>query len=156
MLCTYLIILLISFLGLYFGLIIGYMAEEELKPGRKYFVAMKHLLFLVVLALFFIKNPSTIFIIFIALLIIIFSFSKHRETLYYYALAVIFFISWQFNGFTLIAPMIFLYGFPIGSIYLFNHLKDKKNKKKIAIGMLKQYVGFLIVGFLLGLIGLFL
>jgi len=132
------------------------MAEEELKPGRKYFVAMKHLLFLVVLALFFIKNPSTIFIIFIALLIIIFSFSKHRETLYYYALAVIFFISWQFNGFTLIAPMIFLYGFPIGSIYLFNHLKDKKNKKKIAIGMLKQYVGFLIVGFLLGLIGLFL
>ena len=156
MLCTYLIILIIAFLGLYLGLIIGYMAEEELKPGRKYFVAMKHLLFLVVLALFFIKNPSTIFIIFIALLIIIFSFSKHRETLYYYALAVIFFISWQFNGFTLIAPMIFLYGFPIGSIYLFNHLKDKKNKKKIAIGMLKQYVGFLIVGFLLGLIGLFL
>lgn len=169
MLLTYLIILIIAFLGLYFGLIIGYMAEEELKPGRKYFVALKHLLFLVILALFFIKNPSIIFIIFLALLIIIFSFSKYRETLYYFTLAVVFFLSWHFNGFALIAPLIFLYGFPVGSIYLYNHLKDKKksnrNKrflgvpaepKKMILGMLKQYVGFVVVGFLLGIIGLFL
>ncbi len=153
---TYLITLIIAFLGLFLGLLIGYFVEEELEPGRKYFDVMRHALFVVILILFFVKNPSFLFIIFVGLVIIIFSFSKHREILYYYAPALIFFLSWRFNGFTLIAPLIFLYGFPVGSIYLYNHLKEKKKKKKMALGIFRQYVGFLIVGILLGLIGLLL
>ena len=154
MLLIYLILLIVAFLGLFLGLLIGYMTKEELEPGRKYFNIFRHALFISILIVFFAKNPSTIFFIFIAALIIIFSFSKHRETLYYYALAVIFFISWRFNGFTLLAPLIFLYGFPIGSIYLSSHLKQKK--KKIILDMLYDYSGFLITGVLLGLLGLLL
>lgn len=154
MLLSYIILLIIIFLGLFIGLLIGYMAKEELKPGKKYFDILRHALFISILVVFFVKNPSVVFIIFIAALVIIFSFSKHRETLYYYVLAVIFFLSWHYNGFALLAPLIFLYGFPIGSIYLYNHIKKKK--KQVILGLLKQYVGFLVVGIILGLLGLVL
>ncbi|MBW2990185.1 hypothetical protein KY348_00600 [Candidatus Woesearchaeota archaeon] len=152
MLLTYLILLVLVFLGLFLGLLIGYATKEELKPGKRYFDILKHGLFIAILIVFFVKNWSVLFVVVIAALIIIFSFSRYRETLYYYALAVVFFISWRFNGFALLAPLIFLYGFPVGSIYLHNHLKQKK--KKIILGMLEQYVGFLITGVLLGLLGL--
>lgn len=152
MLLTYLILLVLVFLGLFLGLLIGYVAKEELKPGKKYFDIFKHVLFIAILIVFFVKNWSVLFVMVIAALIIIFSFSRYRETLYYYALAVIFFLAWRFNGFALLAPLIFLYGFPVGSIYLHNHLKQKK--KKVVLGLLEQYAGFLITGVLLGLLGL--
>ena len=156
MILIYLLILLIIFLGLYMGLIVGYFAEEELQPGKKYLNLLRHALFIAILVIFFVKNPSWLFIISVALIVIIFSFSKLREILYYYSLALIVFMSWKFNGFSLIAPLAFLYGFPTGSIYLFNHLKQKKNKKMIVLGILRQYAGFLVVGVLLALIGLLL
>ncbi|KYK26065.1 hypothetical protein AYK26_01300 [Euryarchaeota archaeon SM23-78] len=156
MILTYLIILLIIFLGLYIGLLVGYLAQEELKPGKNYLNLLRHLLFIAIIVIFFVKNWSVLFVIMIAALIIIFSFSRYRETLYYYALAVIFFLAWHFNGITLIALLIFLYGFPVGSIYLCDHIKDKKNIKKIVLGMLYDYVGFFGLGVLLGLIGLLL
>ncbi len=156
MILTYLALLFIAFLGVFIGLVIGYFTQEELQPGMKYFNIFRHLLFVAILIIFFVKNPSIPFIIFIALLIIIYSLSSYRETLYYYSLAVIFFMAWLFNGFALVAPLIFLYGFPLGSVYLQEHINIKKKKKKIILGALKQYVGFLVVGALLGLLGLFL
>jgi len=156
MLLIYLALLAITFLGLFTGLLIGYFTEEELKPGMKYFNIFRHLLFVAILVIFFVNNPSMPFIIFIALLIILYSLSSYRETLYYYSLAVIFFIAWRFNGFALIAPLIFLYGFPLGTIYLQEHINIKKKKKKIILGALRRYIGFLAVGALLGLLGLFI
>ena len=156
MILTYLGLLLLSFLGIFIGLLLGYLAQEELKPGLKYLSLLSRLLFIAILIIFFVKNPSIVFIIFMALMIILYSLSTYRETLYYYALAVIFFISWRFNGFALVAPLIFLQGFPIGSIYLYEHIKDKKHRKKIILGALKQYAGFVAVGVLLGLLGLFI
>jgi hypothetical protein len=148
MILTYLVLLVIVFLGLFIGLLIGYLCEEELKPGMKYLELLRHLLFIAIL----VKNPSLLFILLIALLIIAFSFSRHRETLYYYALAVIFFLSWRYNGLVILAPLIFLYSFPLGSIYLYNHIKE--NKKQVILGMFYKYAGFLINGIALGLLGL--
>ena len=93
MILTYFLLLLLVFLGPFIGLHIGYLAEEELKPGANYFNILRHLLFIAMLVLFFVKNPSVPFVIMMALVIILFSLSKYRETLYYYALAIIFFIS---------------------------------------------------------------
>jgi hypothetical protein len=152
LLLIYLVLLLIVFLGLFVGLIIGFMAEEELKEGMRYFDIMRHLLFIIILALFFVYNPSWLLIILVALLIIIFSLSKHRETLYYYALAVIFFLSARYNGFAFIVPLIFLYGFPLGSIYAYKHLKE--HKTNIVLRLFYKYAGFLINGIALGLLGL--
>ncbi|MBU1199113.1 MAG: hypothetical protein KKF46_03755 [Nanoarchaeota archaeon] len=152
----YFILLILAFLGVFAGLLISYFAKEELKAGKIYFNIFRHILFVVILVLFFLKNWSILLVLVVALLIIIFSFSKYRETLYYYALAVVFFLSWKYNGFALIAPLIFLYGLPIGGIYLQDHFKDIKKVKKIIGGLFKQYIGFFIVGLVLGIIGLFL
>ena len=129
------------------------MAKEELKKGKIYFKIMLHSVFLIILITFFIKNPSILFIIFIALLIIVFSLNKHRETLYYYALAVILFLSWKYNGLEMIASLIFLYSLPLSAIYLEEHLKQKKIK--VFFGLLQKYIGFLILAIILGFIGIF-
>lgn len=154
MILTYLIILALAFLGLYAGLIIAYFCKEELKPGTSYLNWLRHLIFVTILIIFFVKNPSWLFVIIVAAIIILFSLSKNRETLYYYALAVIFFLSWRYNGFTMIAPLIFLYGFPLGSMHLYYHIKEKK--KQVALKLFYRYVGFLINGIVLGLLGLLL
>jgi len=151
-LLIYLILLLLVFLGVFVGLLIGFLADEELKPGRKYFDWLRHGVFIAILIIFFFNNPSWLLILIIALLIIAFSFSRHRETLYYYALAVIFFLSARYNGFTFIAPLIFLYGLPLGSIYLYNHIKERK--PRIILHLFYKYAGFLINGIILGLLGL--
>jgi hypothetical protein len=146
--------LLVMFSGLFVGLLIGYAAKEELAPGRKYFMLLQHLLFIALLIVFFAKNWSIVFVLLIALLVMMFSFSKAREDLYYLALAPMLFIAWLYNGFAVLAPMAFLYGFPIGTIYLHEHLKEKAYTN--VTGLLYKHSGFLVLGALLGLIGLVL
>jgi hypothetical protein len=144
----------LAFLGLYAGLLVAYFCKEELKPGMKYLNWLGHIIFITILAIFFVKNPSWLFFILVAAIIILFSLSKNRETLYYYALAVIFFLSWRYNGFTMMAPLIFLYGFPLGSMHLYYNIKAKK--KQVILKLFYRYAGFLINGIVLGLLGLLL
>jgi hypothetical protein len=152
MLLTYFALLAIAFLGLFIGILIGYLTKEELKPGFNYLNWLMFLILAAVIVIFFAKNWSILFVLLIAALMLAFSLSRHRETLYYYSLAVIFFLSWRYNGFTLLAPLIFLYGLPLGSIYVHNHIKEKK--KKMVLGALYKYAGFLINGIILGILGL--
>jgi hypothetical protein len=154
MIVIYLLTLVLAFLGLYAGLIVSYFCKEELKPGMDYLNWLMHIIFIAILAIFFVKNPSWLFIILVSAIIIFFSLSKNRETLYYYALAIIFFLSWRYNGFAMIAPLIFLYGFPLGSMHLYYNIKEKK--KQVIMKLFYRYVGFLINGIILGLIGLLL
>lgn len=154
MILIYLVILVLAFLGLYVGLFVSYFCKEELKPGLNYLNWLRHLIFIAILIIFFVKNPSWLFVILISVIIIIFSLSKNRETLYYYALAIVFFLSWRYNGFAMIAPLIFLYGFPLGSMHLYYNIKEKK--KQVILKLFYRYVGFLINGLILGLIGLLL
>jgi uncharacterized membrane protein YoaK (UPF0700 family) len=152
MLLTYFALLIIAFLGLFIGLLIGYLTKEELKPGFDYLNQLMFLILAAIIVIFFAKNWSILFVLLIAATMLAFSFSRHRETLYYYALAVIFFLSWRYNGFMLLAPLIFLYGLPLGSIYVHNHIKEKK--EKVVLGALYKYAGFLINGIILGILGL--
>lgn len=154
MILIYLLLLVLVFLGLFAGLLVGYLCQEELKPGMKYFNWLRHLIFITILIIFFIKNPSWLFMILVAVIIILFSLNKNRETLYYYALALIFFLSWRYNGFNLVSPLIFIYGFPLGSMHLYYNIKEKK--KQVILKLFYRYVGFLINGLALGLIGLLL
>lgn len=151
---TYLLISLIVFLGVYCGLVIGKMAEEELKPGRRYFDWLRHSLFVLVLVLFMVWNPSWLFFSVVAIILLLMSFHRRRETLYYYGLAPMLFISYLYNGFAYLAPLVFLYGFPLGSIYLFEN--PSKNLKKTVLGMLVRYSGFLVLTILFSVLQLFL
>ena len=152
MILTYFALLVIAFLGLFIGILIGYLTKEELKPGFDYLKWLMFLILAAVIVIFFAKNWSMLFVLLIAALMLAFSLSRHRETLYYYALAVIFFLSWRYNGFTLLAPLIFLYGLPLGSIHVHSHINEKK--KKVVLGALYKYAGFLINGIILGFLGL--
>ncbi|MBN2458967.1 hypothetical protein JXB28_01675 [Candidatus Woesearchaeota archaeon] len=152
----YLLLLIISFLGLLAGLIIAYSAEEELQPGRKYMVVFKNLVMVLVLIVFCIKNPNLWLILLMALVFAGCTFSKQREKALYYALALMLFASWKLEGLALIAPLIFLYGLPLGSLYLHEHLKYSKDKKKILAGLFKEYSAFLLIGLVLWALGLFL
>jgi hypothetical protein len=158
MLLTYFLLLLIVFIGVFVGLLISYFSKEELKPGFQYINALRHMIFLVIIVLFFIYNPDWVFAVIIGAIILLFSFHKHRETLYYYALALFFFLSWKYNGFGLISQLIFLYGITLGSIYLHAHMKEKI--KKVILGAFYRYAGFLICGvalvIFLSLLGLIL
>ncbi|MFH0870203.1 MAG: hypothetical protein V1866_04055 [archaeon] len=150
----YFVSLLIVFLGVFVGLLVGYFTKEELVPGRKYFEMLKDLLFIAILIVFFAKNWSVVFVLLIALLVIIFSFSKEREALYYLSLAPMLFLAWLYNGFAIMAPLAFLYGFPIGTLYLFEHIKEKPIKQ--VYGLIHRHSGFVVLGVLLGIIGLIL
>jgi len=154
MISGYFASLIIIFSGIFVGLLMGYMAKEELVPGRKYFEMLQHMIFLAILAVFFLKNWSVVFVLLIALLVIVFSFSKEREALYYLSLAPVLFFAWLYNGFAILAPLAFLYGFPIGTIYLHEHIKDKPLKH--IYGIIYRYYGFLLLGIMLGIIGLVL
>ena len=152
----YLIISFLSFTGIILGLIIGYASKEELNPGKKYLQAIKSIIYASAIIIFFLKNPSAAFIVSVALLIILFSLSKQRETLHYYAFPVMMLISWAYKGLGLIAILAFLYGLPLGSLYLQKNIKFSKNKNKMLKGLLKQHSGYLIITLILWIIILIL
>lgn len=153
----YFLLLIISFLGLLIGLVIGYLAKEELKPGIKYLSALKYLTLALIIILFCLKNLTNALVIaFVAIILLRSYFSKFSDKLFYASLAIMLFLSWALAGVSLIAPLIFAYGLSLGSIYLHDHIKDEKNKKKILAGLFKEYFIFLAAGLLLGILGLFL
>jgi hypothetical protein len=142
MMIIYILVMLVVFLGLFAGLIIGFMAKEELKPGKRYLEWMKVILLLVMLVVFGLKNSAALLLIPV-ILIILFSLSKKRQTLYYYVVAVMLFMSWNQDAFIILVPLAFLYSIPCGSLYLLEHVKEKK--ARIALGLLRQHLGFLII-----------
>jgi hypothetical protein len=139
----YLILSVLVFLGAFCGLAVGKIAQEELEPGRAYLKWLMHIIFVAVLAIFLYLNQSIAFLLTIPVIIILFSFSKRYETLWYYALAPIMFISYNYNGFSIIAPLIFLYGFPLGSLLLSENTKG--SWKKILSLIILRYGWFLLL-----------
>ena len=153
----YFLLLILSFLGLLIVLVIGYLAKEELKPGIKYLHALKYLILALIIILFCLKNlTNTLAIALVAIILLRSYFSKFSDKLFYASLAIMLFLSWALAGVSLIAPLIFAYGLPLGSIYLHDHIKDEKNKKKMLAALFKEYYAFLAMGLLLAILGLFL
>jgi hypothetical protein len=155
---NYLLITIITFLGIPTGMIVSYFAEEELEPGLKYFKAMKYALYAIILLLsllsFFSKSHSWLAAVIVAGMILLLSLHKEREVLLYVGLAAILSLSWIYGGLAIIAPLIFLYGFPLGSIYLWKN--KRKGWKTLVTGSLAKHSGFLVLGIFLGITGAFL
>lgn len=150
----YFLLLLISFLSLLFGVFIGYLTIEELKPGLKYLTVLKRLILAALLIMFWIKSTNPILTLIIAIIFLLCSLSKHREKLYYSAFALMLFLSWILGFVGESSLLIFLYGLPTGSIYLYEHIKSFKDKKKILTGLFTEYFFFLIIGLVLGALAL--
>lgn len=138
---NYALIALIVSLGLLSGRIIAWIAKEEIKPGKKYFLILQKILFCAVVFLLMYFNKTNVHYTWIGGLVIFAYLSWFKKIPSYIISAVLgitLYLATLTENFLLISAVIFLYGFPAGSLI--------KNKKEIALN---------IVIFLVVAVGLF-
>ena len=125
-LLTKILLAALSLSGVLAGVALSYIAREELSSGKKYFLYLRYGLFVVIsvtilYSLFFqFKFLMPIFFIFLVLLFIVdLKFSSKIGYLFHYLafLAGYFLLEDEF----LIAALIFLYGFPVGTLLRMKH-----------------------------------
>ncbi len=85
-LLTELLMILISLTGLLFGLLLAYISPEELKPGKKYFLLLKQVLFvlasLLILYYFYLLNSFIYLLLFLILAVVLFILGLKRGEFY--------------------------------------------------------------------------
>jgi len=147
-LINYTLTLTVSFLGLILGIILAYIAKEELRPGKKYFILLQKIILTLIPSFFLFyllkENISLLIISLLMFSILINSYSKKIKTHYIYPiLALIFYFSSKnIDLFKIQAFLIFLYGFPTGSLLT-------KVTKKNYIGIVLKHISFIVIGLLL-------
>ena len=133
---NYLLASIISYLGLLVGVILIKMAPEEQKPGKKYFILIKKMIFFLIIAfLLAYYRLNLIFSLFLLLFLFILMLTKkmklEKPALAYFFLGIIFFLSSKIiDLFVIELVLVFLYGIPAASL-VFNI--KKKNYKDIFI-----------------------
>ena len=126
---SYFLASLIAYLGLLVGIILIRMAHEEQKPGKRYFILLKKILFFAILAL-----PLCYFKINIIISLVLLSFvvalmlgnrlKLDKSYIIYFLLGIFFYLGSRFiDLFAMEAVLIFLYGIPNASLMF--SLKNK-------------------------------
>ena len=110
--------LLFALTGIIFGLLLGYIAPEEVHPGEKYFLWLKRGLLLGIFILIFYYSLSNYMLFIISALILVnflleLKFKSNYFEIPYYILLIIFYL---LTPFTLLAILVFLYGLPTGTL----------------------------------------
>ena len=143
----------ISYIGLFVGFILAMIAEEEIKPGKKYLIYLQKIILLLIFIFLvtYINLNYTLAILILAFIIIHIikkSYKKEfNEIPYtYIILAIIFYLSSKNpNLFVIESSLIFLYGLPAGS------LLTKKSKKESIANILIN-IPFVLIAIILFLI----
>ncbi|MBN2422651.1 hypothetical protein JXB41_05460 [Candidatus Woesearchaeota archaeon] len=153
----YVLLLLLGFSGLIIGIILTYFTKEELPTGEKYFKILQSFLVIVILFTFFyylnldLYLTLLLFILSIIILkIIVLKFNiKNPSKIIYILFGFVFYLSGKTQGVNIAVSLIFLYGFPTGSL-VGKEIIDKKIKKMDIIWRVaKEYIGYLIIGLIL-------
>ena len=137
---SYFLASVIAYLGLFAGLVLVKMAPEEQKPGRKYFILLKKLLFLAILAFplhYFKVNILVSFglLSFAVGLMLVNKLGLSKSYMVYFLFGIIFSISARFVELLVLESiMIFLYGMPNASLAL--SLKKKNYHEVFAKNLL--------------------
>lgn len=143
---SYFLAAVVCFLGLIFGAFLAFIAPEELEKGRKYFIILRNvLLALIFIFMIYFWRSYWIVVIFVALLLL--NLFKLEYTSYM-LLAIVLYISSKNIGFFLTESLlIFLYGFPTGTLFAYKFIKEKKIFiiKKLVL----SYIWFLILAIVL-------
>ena len=117
--------LLLALTGLLCGLLLSFLAAEEIKTGKLYFIWMKRVLFALIVVLadyyVFILGNYLLLILFSILAVLIFSLhlkikKKWYEAVNYGLFMIFYFFIQQQTGQLLVAAGIFMYGLPAGSV----------------------------------------
>ncbi|MBU0461086.1 MAG: hypothetical protein KJ574_00710, partial [Nanoarchaeota archaeon] len=145
-----------SFLGVIAGLLLSFIAPEELKPGKKHLWRFQNLIFILILIFFLAFNGVGFWGMILAgsLLIVMLSyvhridsdFELHR--LLYILSAALLYLSYEIKEwFMLTAALIFVYGMPVASLYV---LENKKlSRMRLFLGVLKNYGFFVVLALLM-------
>ena len=144
---NYFLVSFLAYSGLFIGMSLAFIAKEEIKPGRKYFVFLKKMVLSLVIVFLFVLHKLDYIIVLPALAIVLVYFYKVRvnkgfneDFLIYLILGAIFYSSYKnTNLFVIESSLMFLYGFPTGTL-----LVDFKSKWRSVFEILKS-VGFLFV-----------
>ena len=121
---TYFLASIISYLGLLAGVILVKMAPEEQNPGKKYFILIKKIIFLLIIAfLLAYYQINFIFSSFLLLFLFILMLAKkirlEKSALAYFFLGIVLSLSSKFTDLFIIeSALVFLYGIAAGSLLL--------------------------------------
>lgn len=123
-LLTQTLIILSSLTGFLFGMILSLIAPEELKPGKKYFLLIKRILFFLLfftINFFFYQSNQYIYlVIFTIFALNLFVIELRNKSIYYEAFNYAIFIIPYFltsSSFHILLPsLLFLYGLPAGTL----------------------------------------
>ena len=141
-------------LGIFLGVLLGYIAKEELRPGRKYLALMQAaiLLLMVVFAVYYrLMQYIPIMLLFILLVWLeAKKITKEPKPGFYYVIymifAFLFFEASKTGSFIVFDSLIFLFGLPAGSL-MFMKKKWVKNSVSLAVMFIVlSAVLFLLVG----------
>ena len=114
------------------GAILGWIAKEELRPGKKYHILLQKAIFTLAIILLMYANRTNVHYIWVGAAAIFLYYSYYtqiQEAVIYAALAVIFYLGADTNLALPIISLTFLYGLPSGSLLL-------KNKKQILLNII--------------------
>ena len=117
---NYSLVVIICFIGIYAGFLLGIIAKEELKAGKKYFLLFQKILFAVaILSTIVVINKIylTIALFFILAYFMVYS----RRIFIYLVFGVLLFLNSRYgNLFLMQSGLIFLYGLAEGSLLKYN------------------------------------
>jgi hypothetical protein len=156
----YLLTTLVVFLGVYVGAILAFMVPEEVKPGKIYFrILAAALLIIIPLVLFYSYGVDLLLLVllgtFAGICVYFATNINLLNQLTYFSMGVALFFSTKTSDiFALTAVLIFLYGIPVGTLYVADQ-PEKKSKRIILADMLLVFGFFLIAALISNMIGLF-
>lgn len=131
--------------GLIIGFILSVIAKEELKPGKRYFLPLKTVLFFAVILItsFYYFNINFLISLFVLLLSSVFFIERLQIVLMYLSFSIIYIVSYTNDGLhIIISSLIFFAGFPIGTLAAY------KEKKAFIKRILIPYILFIVIAFL--------
>lgn len=128
---SFVLALLVSYGGLYVGVLLGINSPEELKPGKKYFTFAKHVLFVLFLAaIIYLLRNQWLSLVLLGVTYLCFKALHKRwelSLLEFYIVAGVFalMVSKSEGAVFLISCIVFMYGLPAGALLVEPHSKHK-------------------------------
>ncbi len=150
---NYLFVLLLSYAGLYVGVLLGVVAREELRV-KKYYELLKFFLYLVIAFYFLLEFLASAWMIalILAILGVTLLYANLRDYWLYPLLSVLFYLSTQqLSLFFAQSILIFLLGLPLGTLEV-KEAHTKPNYKKFFSDLTVRYVWYVVIGLALYLV----
>jgi hypothetical protein len=163
-LMNYILAAIVTYLGLFAGMLLAFFTEEELKPGRKYFTIIRRICILLIfgsLFYYFIANKLILEVVITTIIFAVLAYFCYHlgirankgerpisnSYMVYVVLAIVFYLSSKVIGMhILISSLLFLYGLPAGT-----QITDPK-KKLVSFLTVIKHVFYVLIAVILKLI----